>query len=102
MAQMSNSGHLIKKYAVAGSASGAIVCALGYISLSYYKAGKLCKPVTAASLVVAAGLTAVMAKRYRDTGALFPALTFCVTSGAMSLFYVWSLIAGPRPKGKQR
>jgi Transmembrane proteins 14C len=78
------------------------MCLLGYVSLSYYKSGQLCKVATGASLVMAAALTAVMFKRYRETGAIFPALVFMVASGGMSLFYVWSLLAGPPPKGKQQ
>lgn len=88
-------------HAAAGCASGALVTALGFFSLGEFKKGRLCKPATAASLLIAVALTAVMWKRYQDTGAIFPALVISVTSAGMALFYVWSLVAGPKPNVKK-
>ena len=85
-------------HAVAGGASGAMLMLLGFISLSYFHKGQLCKLATVASLAMSAALTAVMFKRYTETGTIFPALTFMVASAGMSAFYVWSLAAGPKPK----
>ena len=78
---------------------------LGNISLKYYHAGKLCKPATFASLLVSAALTAVMYKRYSDTGKIVPAAVLGVASALMAAFYIWSLVAGPTaplPKKKRR
>lgn len=73
---------------------------LGYVSLGFYKKGQLCKPATVTSLALSTALTAVMFKRYQETGSIFPALTFMVTSGGMTAFYIWNLVAGPKPKSK--
>ena len=85
-------------HAAAGTASGTLLAVLGYVSLGQYKQGKLCKPVTVLSLLMSVALTVVMHQRWQKTGAIFPALTFMVVSGLMSVFYVWSLLMGPRPK----
>ena len=74
---------------------------LGYISLQQFKKGKLCKPATILSLIIAAGLTFVMAKRFQKTGKVFPALVFALLSGVMTVYYVWNLTMGPAPKAKK-
>ena len=71
---------------------------LGYISLGHYKRGQLCKPVTVLSMLMSVALTVVMHQRWQKTGAIFPALVFMIVSGLMSIFYVWSLLMGPKPK----
>lgn len=78
---------------------------LGNVSLKYYHAGKLCKPATFGSLIVSAALTAVMYKRYSDTGKIVPAAVLGAASALMAAFYAWSLVAGPKaplPKKKRQ
>ena len=64
--------------------------------------GKLCKPATVASLVVALALTGVMCKRYAASGKMMPAGMIALLSAVMSAFYVWNLmvvkppVSGPR------
>jgi hypothetical protein len=85
---------------VAGTLSGALLTGLGYLSLNYYKKGKLFKPGTAASMVLSLVLTIVMHRRFQKTGTVFPSFVFMLMSGLMFVFYVWSLLCGPVPKKK--
>ena len=55
--------------------------------------GKLCKPATFTSLVIAAGLTVMMYKRYMATGKFMPAGLVALLSSLMTIFYVWNLLA---------
>ena len=76
---------------------------LANVSIKYYHAGKLCKPATFASLLLSAALTAVMYKRFNDTGKIFPAAVLGVVSALLAAFYAWNLVAGPKapaPKKK--
>ena len=59
--------------------------------------GKLCKPATAVSLAVALLLTGMMYKRYQSTGKMMPAGIVAILSAAMSIFYVWNIIAVKPP-----
>ncbi len=59
--------------------------------------GKLCKPATAVSLLVALALTGVMYKRFLSTGKMMPAGIVALLSAAMSIFYVWNLLAVKPP-----
>ena len=59
--------------------------------------GKLCKPATAVSLAVALLLTGMMYKRYQSTGKMMPAGMVAILSAAMSVFYVWNIIAVKPP-----
>lgn len=52
----------------------------------------LCRPATVISLVVAAGVTSMMWKRYQRTQKIFPAGFTAVLSLAMVCFYVWNLL----------
>lgn len=53
--------------------------------------GRLNKPATAASLLVAIGLTAVMASRWSRTHKFMPAGLISILSGLMATFYIWNL-----------
>ena len=75
---------------------------LGYVSLKYYRQGKLCKPATGAALVLSLALSLVMHKRFQKTGTVFPAFFFMMLSGLMFVFYIWSMLCGPVPKPKRR
>ena len=59
--------------------------------------GKLCKPATVVSLLVALALTGVMYKRFLSTGKMMPAGIVALLSAAMSIFYVWNLLAVKPP-----
>lgn len=85
-----------------GCLSGAILIGLGQLSLNAYHRGTLCKPATAMSLVISLVLTSAMYQRYLDTGKIMPAGVIMAISALMSMFYVWNLIAGPRPTGRSR
>ncbi|KAG2431971.1 hypothetical protein HYH02_013187 [Chlamydomonas schloesseri] len=83
-----------------GGAVGAAVIlgGLAYGSLKYYiKHKAVCKPTVFLSLVVAAGLTSMMYKRFEKTHSV-PAAAIGVVSGGMALFYAWSISPlGPKP-----
>jgi low temperature requirement protein LtrA len=83
---------------VAGGLSGLLLTGLGYLSLDFYKKGKLCKPATVASMVMSLVLTIVMHRRFQKTGTVFPSFVFMLMSGLMFVFYVWNLLCGPLPK----
>lgn len=63
----------------------------------YCVQGKLCKPATFVSLVIAASLTAIMYKRYLATGKFMPAGLVALLSSVMTVFYVWNLFAMKPP-----
>lgn len=69
---------------VAGLASAGVISLCSYASLQQYHAGKTCKPATAVSLVVAAGLTYMMYQRYSSTGKVMPAGMVAGISGTMT------------------
>ena len=79
-----------------GLGSAAVLAACAQTSLSRYHQGVLCRPATAASLAVAAVLTAVMYRRWQATGRFMPAGCVALLSCAMVVFYVWNMIfVGP-------
>ena len=59
--------------------------------------GKLCKPATVVSLLVALALTGIMYKRFLSTGKMMPAGVVALLSMTMSIFYVWNLLAVKPP-----
>ena len=59
--------------------------------------GKLCKPATAVSFTVALLLTGIMYKRFQSTGKMMPAGVVALLSAAMSVFYVWNMLAVKPP-----
>lgn len=59
--------------------------------------GKLCKPATVVSLLVALALTGIMYKRFLSTGKMMPAGVVALLSMAMSIFYVWNLLVVKPP-----
>ena len=59
------------------------------------------RPATAVSLLVAAGLTIMMYKRYQRTHKIFPAGLTAVLSLAMVGFYVWNLLLFRPPLKRQ-
>eukprot|EP00878_Enallax_costatus_P010811 GHUV01011289.1.p1 GENE.GHUV01011289.1~~GHUV01011289.1.p1 ORF type:complete len:111 (+),score=27.45 GHUV01011289.1:176-508(+) len=66
----------------AGLVSAAILALCSHLSLKNYNAGRTCKPATAVSLIVAAGLTYVMYARYVRTHKLMPAgITAGISAG---------------------
>jgi len=76
-----------------------LLAGCGQASLARYHQGALCRPATAASLAVAAALTAVMYRRWQATARFMPAGLVSLLSGAMVLFYVWNLACvGPPPR----
>lgn len=64
--------------------------------------GKLCKPATVASLLVAVLLTAVMYKRFLASGKMMPAGLVAMLSAGMTIFYVWNLLAVKPPVATAR
>jgi uncharacterized membrane protein (UPF0136 family) len=63
--------------------------------------GRLNKPSTAVSLLVAVGLTGVMGARWSRTHKFMPAGLISIISVCMAAFYVWNLAALKGPiKGK--
>jgi uncharacterized membrane protein (UPF0136 family) len=68
----------------AGLGSAALLGLMSKWSLHSYHKGKACKPATAISLLVAAGLTYVMYERYSATGKLMPAGLTAGLSAAMT------------------
>lgn len=68
----------------AGLGSAALLGLMSKWSLDSYHKGKACKPATAISLLVAAGLTYVMYERYSATGKLMPAGLTAGLSAAMT------------------
>ena len=88
---------------VAGGGSGLLLCLLAVLSLKAWKTGArgASAPYTVASAALAAGLTAMMTKRYLASGAVFPPGVFAVLSGAMLLFYIYNLAAGGNPMPKK-
>ena len=80
--------------------TGALLYALATVSVAQYRKGKLCKPATATSMVIAMTMAVTMQRRYQITRKVFPAGLLTAVSFAMSLFYVWSLVAGPKPAKK--
>lgn len=64
--------------------------------------GKLCKPATAASLLVAVMLTGVMYKRFLASGKMMPAGLIAMLSAGMTIFYVWNLLAVKPPVAPAR
>jgi uncharacterized membrane protein (UPF0136 family) len=68
----------------AGLGSAALLGLMSKWSLDSYHKGKACKPATAVSLLVAAGLTYVMYERYSATGKLMPAGLTAGLSAAMT------------------
>lgn len=81
-----------------GVGSAVLLGLLCYLSLKYYtKTKAVCKPTVFLSLVVSAGLTAMMYKRYEKTHAVAPAVIGGV-SAVMAVFYAWSISPlGPKP-----
>ena len=51
-------------------------------------------------LVISAVLTAIMGKRYNDTGTMMPAGIVAGMSAGMSLFYLRLILAKPKSKSK--
>lgn len=88
---------------VAGGGSGLLLCLLAVLSLKAWKSGArgASTPYTLASAALAAGLTAMMTKRYLASGSVFPPGVFAVLSGAMLLFYIYNLAAGGNPMPKK-
>ena len=88
---------------VAGSGSGLFLILMAVFSLKAWKTGNrgASTPYTVASAFMAAGLTAMMTKRYMASGALFPPGVFAVLSGIMLLFYIYNLAAGGNPLPKK-
>ena len=82
--------------AVVIGGSGLLLCLLAVLSLKAWKSGPrgASTPYTLASAALAAGLTAMMTKRYLASGSVFPPGVFAVLSGAMLLFYIYNLAAG--------
>jgi uncharacterized membrane protein (UPF0136 family) len=68
----------------AGLGSAALLGLMSKWSLDSYHKGKACKPATAISLLVAAGLTYVMYERYSATGKLLLAGLTAGLSAAMT------------------
>lgn len=86
---------------MAGTLSGIVMTGLGYVSYQHYQQGKLCKPATAAALIISLALSLIMHKRFQVTGTIFPAFFFTMLSGLMFVFYIWSLLCGPLPKRRR-
>lgn len=84
-----------------GVGSGAVLFLLGYISLQYYRRGKLWKLGTFLSWLISVGLTIMMYLRFTKTGKFFPPGIVMALSGGMTIFYMWSLFYGPQPKKKE-
>ncbi|KAK9905930.1 hypothetical protein WJX75_009134 [Coccomyxa subellipsoidea] len=80
-----------------GVGSGLALGLAAQTSLNQYHQGKLCKPATFVSLVIAASLTAIMYKRFLATGKFMPAGLVALLSSAMTVFYVWNLLAMKPP-----
>eukprot|EP01025_Chloroclados_australasicus_P021958 TRINITY_DN2285_c1_g1_i1.p1 TRINITY_DN2285_c1_g1~~TRINITY_DN2285_c1_g1_i1.p1 ORF type:complete len:134 (+),score=2.94 TRINITY_DN2285_c1_g1_i1:164-565(+) len=85
----------------AGGGAGVVLLLLGYVSLNEYKAGRLCKSATGSSLIISITVAFMMGNRFLTTHKIFPAAAFAVLSICMSVFYVWNLVAGPKPKPKK-
>eukprot|EP00884_Botryococcus_braunii_P018630 jgi/Botrbrau1/5450/Bobra.27_1s0003.1 len=86
---------------IAGLASSGILAVCGHFSYQSYQQGRLNKPSTAVSLVVAVALTAVMGARWSRTHKFMPPGLISVLSALMAAFYVWNLAALKGPiKGK--
>lgn len=64
--------------------------------------GKLCKPATVTSLVVAVALTVIMYKRFLSSGKMMPAGLTAMLSALMTIFYVWNLLAVKPPAAPAR
>eukprot|EP00803_Ostreobium_quekettii_P008230 evm.model.scf_638.4 EVM.evm.TU.scf_638.4 scf_638:35993-36355(+) len=88
-------GSMMSLYGGVGSAC--LLSLSGYVSLQYYHRGKTCKAATLGALVIASALTVVMYRRYASSGKIFPAGVTMFLSGAMAVFYVWSIMYGPAP-----
>mmetsp|Transcript_10717 Transcript_10717/g.23042 ORF Transcript_10717/g.23042 Transcript_10717/m.23042 type:complete len:121 (-) Transcript_10717:537-899(-) len=73
-----------------GLGSAALLTALTYMSFLCYKSKKSCKPTVFASLLVSAGLCAMMYMRFAETRKIHT-LLIAVASGFMSAYYVWNL-----------
>lgn len=71
---------------------------LAGISLARYRKGELCKPVTALCLAISTALAVLMYQRFQATGKIFPGGAIMALSAFMSIYYVWNLAAGPKPK----
>jgi len=56
-----------------------------------YLQGKLCKPATAVSLLIAVGLTGMMGLRWQRSGRFMPAGVVTILSAVMVVFYIWNL-----------
>ena len=64
--------------------------------------GKLCKPATVASLVVALALSGIMYKRFLATSKFMPAGMLTALSALMSVFYIWNLLAIKPPREQRQ
>ena len=76
-----------------GMIIGGIVLIASQKSMLAYKQGYSSPPSTFVGLLMSVLTTGVMGKRFRDTGALFPAGITLVVSLAMALFYLQHCIA---------
>eukprot|EP00242_Pyramimonas_sp_CCMP2087_P006062 CAMPEP_0198196820 /NCGR_PEP_ID=MMETSP1445-20131203/269_1 /TAXON_ID=36898 /ORGANISM="Pyramimonas sp., Strain CCMP2087" /LENGTH=120 /DNA_ID=CAMNT_0043865815 /DNA_START=325 /DNA_END=687 /DNA_ORIENTATION=+ len=84
-----------------GGGSGAIIMALGFLSMNRWKSGLSSAPVTAVTTVLASGLTFMMGKRYLASGAIFPSGVVAGMSAFMVLYYFYNFISGGNPPPKK-
>eukprot|EP00924_Labyrinthula_sp_SR-Ha-C_P002861 maker-scaffold_13-snap-gene-9.55-mRNA-1 protein AED:0.34 eAED:0.34 QI:86/1/1/1/1/1/2/45/135 len=83
-----------------GGGFGIALMFLGYLSLQSYNYAKYnyqndkfpSKIYLVFNLFISAGVTAVMGKRYMDTGKVMPAAVVCGLSLLVSLFYVKKIL----------
>lgn len=84
-----------------GVGSATILAILATISLKNYKVGKQCKITTFLSFMVSSGLSYIMWLRFNKSGKLMPSGLVLFLSLTMSLFYIWSMTLGPKPRVKR-
>lgn len=85
----------------AGSIAGGLLGLAATGSLAAYNEGRKAPWATLLSLAVSTAVTLGMGARYLETGKAYPGLYVAGPSAAMSLFYVWYLVAGPTPPKKK-
>jgi len=85
-----------------GGGSGAILVALGFLSMGTWKKGGSSTPYTVASLGLASMLTFVMGKRFMIAYKVMPAGIVAGMSAFMVLFYLYNMIAGGNPASRKK